>query len=105
MTGRRKLILTTIPLIFYLVAAAELLAGKNTASLVWLVIGIVIQLATIVLDWRLSRVAQPLTLAPDQAAEVLAERDRAGEVAATKHLRAKHPQLSLQDALRMVREL
>jgi hypothetical protein len=44
-------------------------------------------------------------LSPEQIEELRTERDRAGEVAATKRLRELHPGLRLVSAATMIREL
>jgi hypothetical protein len=47
----------------------------------------------------------PVEIEPSLAAAVRAERERAGEVAAVRMLRTEQPELSLLDAVQLVRNL
>jgi hypothetical protein len=93
-----------------LAAAAELVDFPVHPSRTWWPLAIMLALvAAATAVWELRRrpaaSTTPVEIEPGRAAAVRAERERAGEVAAVRMLRAEQPELSLSDAVQLVRNL
>jgi hypothetical protein len=93
-----------------LAAAAELVDFPVHPSRTWWPLAIMLALvAAATAVWELRRrpaaSTTPVEIEPGRAAAVRAERERAGEVAAVRMLRAEQPELSLPDAVQLVRNL
>jgi hypothetical protein len=94
-----------------LAAAAELVDFPVHPSRTWWPFAIVLGLgaaATAVPELRRRPAAAsttPVEIEPGRAAAVRAERERAGEVEAVRMLRTEQPELSLPDAVQLVRNL
>jgi hypothetical protein len=96
-------VLWGIPTALIAAAAIACLTGWPVLALILLVLGIT---ATVVVGDTIGRPnGLPLCLEPDLAAEIRAERDEDGELAAIKLLRTRKPDLTLADAVRLVRDL
>jgi hypothetical protein len=92
-----------------LAAAAALAEFPGHPSRTWplaIMLGL-IAAATAVWELRRRPAARrtPVEIEPGLAAAVRAERERAGEVAAVRMLRTERPELSLHDAVQLVRNL
>lgn len=99
----RTTVVWTIPTTLIAAAAVAILTGWPVIALVCLVAGIA---AVVVVGDVIGRPGGiPPWLEPGQAADIRAERDRRGEMAAIKLLRARRPELSRAEALRLVRDL
>jgi hypothetical protein len=93
-----------------LAAAAELVDFPIQPARTWWPLAIMFALiAVTVAAWELRRrpaaSTTPVEIEPDRATAVRAERKRAGEVAAVRLLRTEQPELSLPDAVQLVRNL
>lgn len=93
---------SSVAIVIFVVAAAAGLTGRSVVALILVGLGFAVLLAG-----RLTRRAPAPARAPthEEAASLADERERNGEVAATKLLRAQQPGLSIVDAVRVVREL
>jgi membrane protein implicated in regulation of membrane protease activity len=92
-----------LPTVLALAAIAATLLGWQVAGFAILALAFV---WLIVATRRNHRPQAPIpALDPEQAAEIRAERDRSGEVAAVRRLRRQRPGLGLADAVRLVRDL
>ncbi len=93
---------------WWLVPAALLVATALAAVTGWWLAAIVFACAGVIAAIALGLRGTPVAaveMEPDQSAAVRAERERAGEVAAVRMLRTERPDLSLADAVRLVRAL
>jgi hypothetical protein len=93
-----------------LAAAAALVDLPVQPARTWWPVAIMLGLAAAaVAAWDLRRrpaaSTTPVEIEPSLAAAVRAERERAGEVAAVRMLRTEQPELSLLDAVQLVRNL
>lgn len=93
-----------------LATAAALVDLPVQPGRTWWPVAIMLALvAATVAAWELRRrpaaSTTPVEIEPSLAAAVRAERERAGEVAAVRMLRTEQPELSLPDAVRLVRNL
>jgi hypothetical protein len=96
-------VLWGIPTVLVAAAAIACLTGWPVLALSLLLLGIT---ATVVVGDTIGRPnGLPPCLDPDLAAEIRAERREDGELAAIKLLRARKPDLTLADAVRLVRDL
>lgn len=92
------------PLAVVVVAAILNLTGLHAAALACFVLGVV----GLLVVWRTSagrRRGPAIDLDAAQAARIREERERDGEIAAVRLLRAQQPDLSLADAALLVRRL
>lgn len=88
-----------------LVAAglAGLVVDPPVPGLVVVALGVTLIVAQV--TRRRADAGQPEPLDPGRAAELRAHRDREGELAAVRALRRQRPELSLVDAVTLVRDL
>jgi hypothetical protein len=91
-------------------AAAAALVDLTPQPNRWWPAAIVLGCAAVVVAvWELRRGpaagTAPAEIEPSRAAAVRAERERAGEAAAVRMLRTEQPELSLRDAVQLVRNL
>jgi hypothetical protein len=101
---------TVMLILAVLAAAAELVDFPVQPARTWWPLAIMFALiAVTVAAWELRRrpaaSTTPVEIEPGRAAAVRAERERAGEVAAVRMLRTEQPELSLPDAVQLVRNL
>jgi membrane protein implicated in regulation of membrane protease activity len=94
----------------WLLVTALIVAGVVASLLGWQAVGFgILALALVALLVASSRTRRPHAplpaLDPEQAADIRAERERSGEVAAVRRLRRQRPELGLADAVRLVRDL
>jgi hypothetical protein len=93
-----------------LAAAAALFDFPVQPSRTWWPWAIMFGLVAVTMAaWELRRrpaaSTAPVEIEPGRAGAVRAERERAGEVAAVRMLRTEQPELSLPDAVQLVRNL
>lgn len=93
-----------VPVGLFASAAVLGLLGEQGVALLLVAAGFVALILASVLRRRRSTDPLP-ALEPAQAADLRAERERSGEVAAVRRLRTQHPGMSMGDAVRLVREL
>lgn len=97
-------------LLWWLLPAVLLIAGVVLAVAGWWVAASVCATAGVLSTLAVERMARPLPsttsdISDDTAAEIRAERDRAGDIHAIRQLRTRHPGLHLTEATRFVRAL
>jgi hypothetical protein len=93
-----------VPVVVFVAAAGAGLAGWTTTALVGVGIGFAALL--IIGGLRRRSGGGPVQeIGPDLMADIRDERERSGETAAVRHLRAQRPDLSLGHAVRVVRGL
>jgi hypothetical protein len=93
----------------WLLPAALLIATALAAAAGWWLVSALCACAAVALTLAPRRPrtgsGPPAPIAADHVPAVRAERERSGEVAAVRMLRTERPELSLVDAVRLVRDL
>lgn len=103
-SARREAVRWLVPLTILLAAAVATLFGQSMLALVGLVVGLVVVFVVLGTPQRMPS-GPPPELTPEEAGMIHARRERDGEIAAVRCLRTLHPQLSLVEAVELVRTL
>lgn len=99
----RHLLITAIPLVFYILAAIGLATDWPNTALALLIGGIAVTIVVQIFERRKPAVIPTLTV--EQATGLRTHRETLGEISAVRQLRAQHPGLSVIDATTVVRGL
>lgn len=103
MSARERTLLRLLPLAILLAAGVIGFAGRTTLALLGLALGFA---ALVLVGMALRRPPGPAPeLGPDEASALRVRRERDGEFPAARQLREGRPEVSLLDAVRLVRGL